>query len=96
MKPSMALQANRAVIRGVVERHRARNARVFGSVLRGEDQEGSDLDILIDPTPETTMFDIGAIRHELLQLLGVPVDVLTPNALPESFRAQVMTEARPV
>lgn len=80
----------------VVERHRARNARVFGSVLHGVDKEGSDLDILIDPTPETTMFDIGAIRHELLQLLGVPVDVLTPNALPEKFRAQVVSEAAPV
>ena len=96
MRPSIALQKNRAAIRSVVERHRARNARVFGSVLHGDDQEGSDLDILIDPTPDTTMFDIGAIRHELLQLLGVPVDVLTPNALPESFRAQVIAEARPV
>ena len=96
MKPSIALQENRAAIRSVVERHRARNARVFGSVLHGDDQEGSDLDILIDPTPDTTMFDIGAIRHELLQLLGVPVDVLTPNALPDSFRAQVIAEAQPV
>jgi predicted nucleotidyltransferase len=90
MKPSLALQKNRAAIRTVVERHRARNARVFGSVLRGDDHEGSDLDILIDPTPETTLFDIGAIRHELLQLLGVRVDVLTPNALPDKFRAQVI------
>ena len=96
MRPSIALQENRSAIRSVVERHRARNARVFGSVLHGDDQEGSDLDILIDPTPDTTMFDIGAIRHELLQLLGVPVDVLTPNALPDSFRAQVIAEARPV
>ena len=96
MKPSIALQTNRIAIREVVERHRARNARVFGSVLHGNDHEGSDLDILIDPTPETTMFDIGAIRHELLQLLGVQVDVLTPNALPESFRAKVLSEARPV
>jgi len=96
MKPSIALQAHRAEIRSVVERNHGRNARVFGSVLRGDDQDGSDLDILIDPTPETTMFDIGAIRHELLQLLGVHVDVLTPNALPESFRAQVIEEARPV
>jgi len=80
----------------VVERHRACNARVFGSVLHGNDHEGSDLDILIDPTPETTLFDIGAIRHELLQLLGVQVDVVTPNALPDSFRAKVIAEARPV
>lgn len=96
MKPSIALKENRAAIRSVVERHRARNARVFGSVLHGDDQEGSDLDILIDPTPETTLLDIGAIRHELLQLLGVNVDVLTPNALPDSFRAKVIAEARPV
>jgi len=96
MKPSVALQTHRAAIRSVVERHRARNARVFGSVLHGDDKEGSDLDILIDPTPETTMFDIGAIRHELLQLLGVQVDVLTPNALPDAFRAKVIAEARPV
>lgn len=96
MKPSIALQENRVAIRSVIERHRARNARVFGSVLHGQDQEGSDLDILVDPTPETTLFDIGAIRHELLQLLGVHVDVLTPNALPDSFRAKVLDEARPL
>jgi hypothetical protein len=96
MKASIAFQENRVAIRAVVARHRACNARVFGSVLHGDDQEGSDLDILIDPTPDTTMFDIGAIRHELFQLLGVHVDVLTPNALPDSFRAKVIAEARPV
>jgi hypothetical protein len=80
----------------VVESHRGRNARVFGSVVHGDDTEGSDLDILIDSTPETTLFDIGAIRHELLQLLGVPVDVVTPKALPEKFRAAVLAEAVPI
>jgi predicted nucleotidyltransferase len=69
---------------------------VFGSVIRGDDSEHSDLDLLIDPTPETTMFDIGAIRRELRELLGVPVDVLTPKALPEKVRAAVLAEARPV
>jgi hypothetical protein len=96
MKPSVALAAHRDAIRRVVESHRACNARVFGSVVHGEDTENSDLDILIDPTPETTLFDIGAIRHELLQLLGVPVDVLTPKALPEKFRAAVLAEAVPI
>jgi len=90
------LASNRDAIRHVVESHRGRNARVFGSVLHGLDTDNSDLDILIDPTPETTLFDIGAIRHKLSQLLGVPVDVLTPNALPDSFRATVLAEARPV
>jgi predicted nucleotidyltransferase len=96
MKPSEALRTNREAIRQVVAAHRASNPRVFGSVVHGEDTEDSDLDILIDPTPETTLFDIGAIRHELLQLLGMPVDVLTPKALPEKFRAAVLAEARPV
>lgn len=96
MKPSQALELHREAIREIVARHHATNPRVFGSVLHGEDQEGSDLDLLIDPTPETTLFDIGGIRHELLQLLHVPVDVLTPRALPEKFRTTVLCEAKPV
>ena len=63
---------------------------------RGEDVEGSDIDLLIDPTAYTTLFDIGAIRHELLKLLGVRVDVLTPQALPERFRVKVLAAAVPV
>ena len=96
MKPSEALEINRLAIRRVVASHRACNPRVFGSVVHASDTEDSDLDILIDPTPDTTLFDIGAIRHELLQLLGVPVDVLTPKALPEKFRATVLAEAMPI
>jgi predicted nucleotidyltransferase len=96
MKPSEALRVNRAAVRRVIESHRASNARVFGSAMRGDDSEQSDLDILIDPTPETTLFDIGAIRRELRELLGVPVDVLTPKALPEKFRAAVLAAARPI
>jgi predicted nucleotidyltransferase len=60
MKPSIALNQHRIEIRRIVAANRASNARVFGSVVHGTDAEGSDLDILIDPTPETTLFDIGA------------------------------------
>jgi predicted nucleotidyltransferase len=93
MKPSDALNSNREAIRQVVASHHAINARVFGSVVHGEDTESSDLDILIDPTNETTLMDIGAIRYKLRLLLGVPVDVLTPKALPDSFRNSVLAEA---
>jgi uncharacterized protein len=96
MKPSIALQENRAAIRSVVERHRARNARVFGSVVHGDDKEGSDLDILIDPTPSTTLMDVARIQVDLEKLLGVRVDVLTPKALPDKFRGLVLAEAVPV
>ncbi len=83
-------------MRQIVLQHHALNVRVFGSVLRGEDTEDSDLDLLVEPTPETTLMDIGAIRYELRKLLGIPVDVLTPKALPDSFREQVLSEAMPV
>ncbi|MBO9328468.1 nucleotidyltransferase [Achromobacter sp. HZ01] len=96
MKPSEALDSNRIVIRRVVESHRARNARVFGSVLYGLDTEGSDLDILVDPTAETTLMDVAAIQVELQRLLGVSVDVLTPKALPDAFRNRILSEAVPV
>ena len=93
MKPSEALQANREQIRKIVLSHRATNVRVFGSVLYHNDTESSDLDLLVDPTAETSMMDIGSIRYELKQLLGVDVDVLTPNALPDSFRDEVVKHA---
>lgn len=80
----------------MVERHRASNARVFGSVLHGDDHEGSDLDILIDPTPNTTLMDVAKIQVELETLLGVSVDVLTPKSLPDKFRNSVLAEAVPV
>jgi predicted nucleotidyltransferase len=96
MRPSDALRAHRPAIRLVVESHRAGNARIFGSAAHGEDTDSSDIDILIDPTPQTTLLDIGAIRHELNQLLGVPVDVLTPKSLPDSFRDKVLREAVPI
>lgn len=96
MKPSVALEKNRFAIREVIRRFHTTNPRVFGSVLHGEDEEGSDLDLLVDPTSKTTMMDIGAIRYELRCLLGIEVDVLTPKALPDSFRDQVIAEAVPV
>ena len=93
MRPSEVLASNRGAIRRVVESHRARNARVFGSVLHGQDTGSSDLDILIVPTPETTLMDLAAIEIELKGLLGVPVDVLTSRDLPAAFRSRVLSEA---
>jgi predicted nucleotidyltransferase len=96
MKPSVALKQHRDAIRRIVESHHANNARVFGSVLHGEDTDTSDLDILVDTTEDTSLFDIGAIRVELTELLGVEVDVLTPGSLPDRWKRQVIDEAREV
>jgi predicted nucleotidyltransferase len=93
MRPSLALQQHRDEIRRIALSHRVTNVRVFGSALHGDDTEGSDLDLLVEPTTETTLMDIAKIQVEVAKLLNVSVDVLTPNALPDKFRAQVMTEA---
>lgn len=69
---------------------------MFGAVARGDDTSESDFDLLIDPTSETTLLDIGAIRHELLILLSVTVEVLTPKALLTQFRDSVLAESAPV
>lgn len=96
MKPSDALNTHRDEIRRVVERHCARNPRVFGSASQGRDAEGSDLDLLVDPLPGATLLDLGAMQIELEEVLGVAVDVLTPGDLPAKFRQKVLQEAVPL
>ena len=96
MRPSEALSLHRTRIREIVLSHRVSGVRVFGSALHGDDVSGSDLDLLVEPTAQTTMMDIGAIRFELKNLLGLEVDVLTPNSLPAKFRDQVLREAMPI
>ena len=96
MKPSAALELKRIAVREATERFRAANPRVFGSVLHGLDKEGSDIDILVDALPGATLFDLGGLQIELEELLGVPVDLLTPQDLPVNFRQKVLDEAIPV
>jgi predicted nucleotidyltransferase len=96
VKPSAALELKRTAVREATARFRTENPRVFGSVLHGTDLDGSDLDLLVDPLPGATMFDLGGLQIELEALLGVSVDLLTPGDLPPKFRAQVLAEATPV
>lgn len=96
MKPSDVLRHREDRIREAAARFHVRNPRVFGSVLHGTDTDGSDLDLLVDPQPGTTLFDLGGLQVELEDMLGVPVDVVTPGDLPARFRAQVIAEARPL
>jgi predicted nucleotidyltransferase len=94
MKPSIILDLNRAAIREAVSRFRTANPRIFGSVLHGNDQDGSDLDLLVDALPGATLLDLGDLQDELKSLLGVRVDLLTPGDLPPKFRAKVLVEAQ--
>lgn len=96
MKPSLALDQKRRAVQEAASRFRTTNPRVFGSVLHGTDQDGSDLDLLVDVLPGTTLFDLGGLQVELEALLGVTVDLLTPGDLSPKFRDQVLAEARPL
>lgn len=96
MRPSVVLNTQRTAIRETVSRFRTANPRVFGSVLRGTDRDGSDIDLLVDALPGATLLDLGDLEEELQSLLGVGVDLLTPGDLPPKFRAKVLAEAQPV
>ena len=96
MRPSIVLDLKRSAVREAAGRFRVANPRVFGSVLRGTDQDGSDLDLLVDALPGATLLDLGDLEDELKSLLGVHVDLLTPGDLPPKFRAKVLAEAQPV
>ena len=93
---SFVLDLKRHAVRAAVSRFNTSNPRIFGSVLRGTDEDGSDLDLLVDALPAATLFDLGGLQVELEALLGIHVDVLTPADLPKRFRAQVLAEARPL
>ncbi len=96
MKPSIALNQNREAIRSLVAQYRVTNPRIFGSTARNEDHDGSDLDLLVDALPGTTLFHLGDLQYAIEQLLGVPVDLRTPGDLPIQFRQKVVADARPL
>ncbi|MGA1802361.1 nucleotidyltransferase family protein [Rhizobium sp. HT1-10] len=97
MKPSDVLERNRQAIRDVAGRFNAANPRVFGSVARGEDRSDSDLDILVDALPGSTLLSLGGLQAALEQMMhGTPVHLLTPGDFPETVRARVLAEAKPI
>ncbi len=96
MKPSDSFRAHREALREIIARYGVTRPRIFGSAALGEDHEGSDLDLLVEPAPCTTLFTLAALQIEAERLLGVPVDVLTPKSLPRGSRERILREAVPV
>ena len=96
MRPSEALAARRDELRRLVSRYNVAHPRVYGSALTGKDDEESDLDLLVDATPSTTLFTLVGLEREAEQLLGVRVSVLTPGFLSRKFRDRVLQQAQPL
>ena len=96
MKPSEALKIHRDAVLDAAKARQVTNVRVFGSALHGLDEEGSDLDILVDALPSTSLFDLGGLQVDLEEMLGVPVDLLTPGDVPPEIRDSVIREAKKI
>lgn len=84
---------HRSEIRRIVNAHGGSNPRLFGSVARGEADDTSDADVLIDLEPGRTLFDLAAMRAELERLLDVPVDVVTTTGLDDDVSNEILAEA---
>lgn len=74
----------------------AQNVRIFGSVARGEDDQASDVDFLVDLEPDRGLLDLGGLLMDLRNLLRAPVDVVTPSLLKARIRSRVLHEAVPL
>ena len=90
------LKSRRDDILRVAAAHGARNLRVFGSVARGEADESSDVDFIVELEPGRTLFDLGGLLMDLRELLNRDVDVVTDAGLKARIRERVLREARPL
>jgi hypothetical protein len=90
------LKAHREEIIRIAQTHGARNVRVFGSAARGDMDETSDVDFLVEFEPGTSLLQHGALIAELEELLGRKVDVAPEKTLREHVRDRVLREAVPV
>jgi predicted nucleotidyltransferase len=87
------VDAHREEIRAIVARHRGRSVAIFGSVARGDEQPGSDIDFLVELEPDARPLEVLSIGVELEEVLGVKVDVGTPASLRSRIRDEVLAEA---
>lgn len=87
------VESHRDEIKAIVARHHGRSVAIFGSVARGDERPGSDIDFLVELAPGARPFEILSIGAELEAVLGVKVDVGTPDSLRERLRDEVLAEA---
>jgi predicted nucleotidyltransferase len=96
MRPSEVLAQHREAIRQIVQQSGMSNPRLFGSALHGDEIDGSDLDILVDAPPRTSLFDLARLQLALEREVGIKVDVRLPDELHPRFRHAVLAEAPPL
>lgn len=87
------VRRQRKEILRLAHRRGAHNVRVFGSALRGEADQDSDIDLLVDLEPDRNLLDLGGLQMDLQELLERPVDLKTESSLRRDIRERVLREA---
>ncbi len=96
MRPSQALASQRDHVLALAAARGASSVRVFGSVAKGLDEEGSDLDLLVDLPAGTSLLRIVGLQLDIEDALGVKVDLCTERELHPALKERVLAEARPL
>ncbi len=100
MKPSQAIQGKNKIMREAIEAYGFVNVRIFGSVCRYEDVEGSDLDLLVTIPAQRegkiSLFTIFDLESTLEEMLGVPVELNVANNMPEHLKLEIERFAIPL
>lgn len=87
------IELNHKLILGIARANGVNKISIFGSVARGEDHEGSDIDFLVEFEEGRTLFDLIRLKHELEHLLGDSVDIVTENSVHWTLKDQITSEA---
>ena len=90
------IETKKEEILRIAARHRARNVRVFGSVIRAHADDASDIDLLVELEPGCGFLEHAALIRELEELLGRKVDVVSEKGLRQRIRDRVVREAVPL
>lgn len=96
MKLNELIKQKRNEIISLAEKYGAYNIRIFGSIARGQENEDSDIDFLVDLRDERSLWDLGGLWMELNDLLKVRIEVFTENTLKDSIRRIASKEAIPL
>ena len=90
------IESNRSKILALAERHGVRNVRVFGSMVRGDADDASDVDLLVSLPPDKTGLALGGLLMDVQDLLQRQVEVVTERGLHPELRERVLKEAQPL
>lgn len=96
MRPSQALASKRKHVLALAAALGARGVRVFGSVAKGLDMDGSDLDLLVDLPRGTSLLRVVGLQLAIEDALGVKVDLCTEAELHPDLKTRILAEARPL